>query len=124
MVLSAMLPWQFFSNAVSNASRASISSNANMILETESISAHARAVELTVGVSLGGLGISSSARRAHGLYQYLPTWRILTLPTSFSSRCVIEDAKAAPPAKSPSNLKDEVTSSLNAIRVPGHEWFW
>src|SRR5471030_2090378 len=78
MVMAGMLPWTFFSNAVSNASQ-SIVNNANMISKV--YFPRMLVPWSTVGVSLADLGFSLIL--VAGLmvwYEYIPNWRLLTLP--------------------------------------------
>jgi lipopolysaccharide transport system permease protein len=78
MVFAAMLPWQFFSNALSSASQ-SVVSNANLISKIY----FPRLIVPTssVVVSLIDFLISCSILIALMLwFQYWPTWRLLTLP--------------------------------------------
>lgn len=78
MVFAALLPWQFFANALTNASQ-SLIGNANMISKVyfprvivPASSVVVSLVDFLVSfVILGGL---------MAWFQYLPTWRILTLP--------------------------------------------
>lgn len=78
MVFAAMLPWQFFSNSVTNAS-GSIVNNAGMISKVY----FPRLIVpcSTIGVSLVDFAVSLSI--LGGLmvwYQFLPTWKLLLLP--------------------------------------------
>jgi lipopolysaccharide transport system permease protein len=78
MVFAALLPWQFFSNALSNASQ-SVIGNANMISKVyfpriiiPAGSIVVSLVDFLVSfVILGGL---------MAWYQFWPTWRMLSLP--------------------------------------------
>lgn len=78
MVFAAMLPWQFFSNSISESSN-SLVSNANLIskvyfprLIIPSSSVVTSFVDFLIsGVILVGLMI---------WYQFVPSWRIITLP--------------------------------------------
>lgn len=78
MTFAALLPWQFFSSALQNASQ-SVIGNANMISKVyfPRIIIPSSAVMVSLAdflvsfVILGGLMV---------WFQYLPTWRILTLP--------------------------------------------
>lgn len=78
MVFSALLPWQFFANALTTASQ-SVVGNANMISKVyfpriivPSASVLVSFVDFLVSfVILGGLMV---------WFQYWPTWRMLTLP--------------------------------------------
>jgi lipopolysaccharide transport system permease protein len=78
MVFAAMLPWQFFANAVSNAS-SSIVNNAGMISKVY----FPRLIVpcATVGVSLVDFTVSLSILAGLMVwYEFLPTWRLLMLP--------------------------------------------
>lgn len=78
MVFAAILPWQFFSNAVSNAGQ-SVVSNASMISKVY----FPRAIipSSSVLVSLIDFLVSLVILAAlMAWYQFWPTWRILTLP--------------------------------------------
>jgi lipopolysaccharide transport system permease protein len=78
MVFAALLPWQFFANALTNASQ-SLVGNANMISKVyfPRIIVPASAVMVSLAdffisfAILGGL---------MAWFQFLPTWRMLTLP--------------------------------------------
>jgi lipopolysaccharide transport system permease protein len=78
MVLAAMLPWQFFANALSSASQSLVSNAAliskvyfpRMIIPTSS-----------VVVSLVDFLVASSIMAALMVwFQFYPSWRLLTLP--------------------------------------------
>lgn len=78
MVFAAMLPWQFFANAVSNASQ-SVVNNSGMISKVY----FPRLIVpfSTIGVSLVDLAVSLLILAGlMGWYHYLPSWRLLTLP--------------------------------------------
>lgn len=78
MVFAALLPWQFFANALTNASQ-SLIGNANMISKVyfPRVIVPASAVMVSLAdfflsfLILGGL---------MAWFQYWPTWRLLTLP--------------------------------------------
>lgn len=78
MVFAAMLPWQFFSNAVSNAGQ-SVVNNAGMISKVY----FPRAIIPTSAVLVSLVDFAVSLVILGGLmawYDFLPTWRLLALP--------------------------------------------
>ena len=78
MVFAAMLPWQFFANALSSTSQ-SVVSNANLISKVY----FPRMIipASSVVVSLIDFLVASSVLAALMIwYQFWPTWRLLTLP--------------------------------------------
>jgi lipopolysaccharide transport system permease protein len=78
MVFAAMLPWQFFANALAECSN-SVVGNANMISKVY----FPRLVVPTSAVIVSFVDFLISALILVGLmlwYQFLPDWRILTLP--------------------------------------------
>ncbi|WP_045225538.1 ABC transporter permease [Methyloterricola oryzae] len=78
LVFSAMLPWQFFANAFTEAGN-SLISNANMISKVY----FPRLIVPTSAVIVSFADFLISAILLAGLmawYRYLPDWRILTLP--------------------------------------------
>lgn len=78
MVFAAMLPWQFFSNAVSNAGQ-SVVNNAGMISKVY----FPRAIIPTSAVLVSLVDFAVSLVILAGLmawYDFLPTWRLLALP--------------------------------------------
>lgn len=78
MVFAAMLPWQFFANALSSASQ-SVVSNANLISKVY----FPRMIipMSSVVVSLIDFLVASSILAALMVwFQFLPSWRLLTLP--------------------------------------------
>lgn len=78
LVFSAMLPWQFFSNALSECSN-SLISNANLISKVY----FPRLVVPTSAVVVSFVDFLVSGMILLGLmawYNFVPTWRILTLP--------------------------------------------
>lgn len=78
MVFSAMLPWQFFSNALSSASQ-SVVNNANLISKIYFPRLIVPAG--SVVVSLIDFFVASSILAGLMLwFQFWPTWRLITLP--------------------------------------------
>lgn len=78
LVFSAMLPWQFFSNALSECSN-SLISNANLISKVY----FPRLVVPTSAVVVSFVDFLVSGMILLGLmawYNFVPSWRILTLP--------------------------------------------
>jgi len=78
MVFAAMLPWQFFSNAVSNAGQ-SVVNNAGMISKVY----FPRAIIPTSSVIVSLVDFCVSLVILAGLmvwYDFWPTWRLATLP--------------------------------------------
>ncbi len=78
LVFSAMLPWQFFSNALSECSN-SLISNANLISKVY----FPRLVVPTSAVVVSFVDFLISGMILLGLmtwYNFVPSWRILTLP--------------------------------------------
>ncbi len=78
MVCAAMLPWQFFSNAVSTASQ-SLVNNANMISKVY----FPRLIVPASSIFVSLVDFMISLAILAGLmtwYQFWPTWRIITLP--------------------------------------------
>jgi len=78
MVCAAMLPWQFFSNAVSTASQ-SLVNNANMISKVY----FPRLIVPASSIFVSLVDFVISLAILAGLmtwYQFFPTWRIVTLP--------------------------------------------
>ena len=78
MVFVAMLPWQFFSNALSSASQ-SIVNNANLIAKVY----FPRLIIPTSSVVVSFIDFLVACSVLFGLmlwFQFWPTWRLLTLP--------------------------------------------
>jgi lipopolysaccharide transport system permease protein len=78
MVFAALLPWQFFANALTNASQ-SLVGNANMISKVY----FPRVIVPTASVAVSLVDFVLSFAILAGLmawYQFLPSWRLLTLP--------------------------------------------
>ena len=78
MVFSALLPWQFFSNALSDASE-SLIGNANLISKIY----FPRLIIPASSIITGFVDFLISAVLLAGLmvwYQFVPDWRLLTLP--------------------------------------------
>ncbi len=78
LVFSAMLPWQFFANSLSECSN-SLISNANLLSKVY----FPRLVVPTSAVVVSFVDFLISGMILLGLmawYNYVPTWRILTLP--------------------------------------------
>lgn len=78
MVFAAILPWQFFSNALSNAGQ-SVVSNAGMISKVY----FPRAIIPTSSVLVSLVDFLVSLLILAGLmawYEYWPTWRLIALP--------------------------------------------
>lgn len=78
MVFAAMLPWQFFSNALSSASQ-SIVSNANLISKVY----FPRLIIPTSSVVVSFIDFLVACSVLFGMmlwFQFWPTWRVLTLP--------------------------------------------
>lgn len=78
MVFAAILPWQFFSSALTNASQ-SLVGNANMISKVY----FPRIIVPTASVAVSLVDFAVSFVILGGLmawFQFLPTWRLVTLP--------------------------------------------
>ncbi|MFP4120913.1 ABC transporter permease [Coleofasciculus sp.] len=78
LVFAAMLPWQFFSNAMSNCSQ-SLISNANLISKVY----FPRLIVPTSAVIVSFVDFMISGMILLGLmawYDFVPSWRIVTLP--------------------------------------------
>jgi lipopolysaccharide transport system permease protein len=78
MVFAALLPWQFFANALTNASQ-SLVSNANMISKVY----FPRVIVPASSVLVSLIDFAVSFAILIGLmawYQFLPSWRLVTLP--------------------------------------------
>jgi lipopolysaccharide transport system permease protein len=78
MVFTAMLPWQFFSNALSSASQ-SIVSNANLISKVY----FPRLIIPTSSVVVSFIDFLVAGSVLFGMmiwFQFWPTWRVVTLP--------------------------------------------
>ena len=78
MVFSAILPWQFFANALANAGQ-SVVGNANMISKVY----FPRVIVPTSSVAVSLVDFAVSFVILGGLmawFQFLPGWRLLTLP--------------------------------------------
>jgi len=78
MVFAALLPWQFFSNALTNASQ-SLVGNANMISKVY----FPRVIVPASSVLVSLIDFVVSFAILAGLmlwYQFLPSWRLVTLP--------------------------------------------
>ena len=78
MVFAALLPWQFFSNALTGASQ-SLVGNANMISKVY----FPRIIVPTASVAVSIVDFAFSFAILGGLmawFQFMPTWRLLTLP--------------------------------------------
>jgi len=78
MVFAALLPWQFFANALTNASQ-SLVGNANMISKVY----FPRVIVPASSVLVSLIDFAVSFVILAGLmawYQYLPSWRLVTLP--------------------------------------------
>lgn len=78
MVFAAMLPWQFFSNALSSASQ-SIVSNANLISKVY----FPRLIIPTSSVVVSFIDFLVAGSVLLGMmawFQFWPTWRVVTLP--------------------------------------------
>lgn len=78
MVFAALLPWQFFANALTNASQ-SLVSNANMISKVY----FPRVIVPASSVLVSLIDFAVSFAILVGLmvwYQFLPSWRLVTLP--------------------------------------------